>query len=341
MRDHDPVETKRRIVTGLNALARANAADTLAAARAIFAEDSAYLCSHPVNQMHGLAEIAARLWLPLKHAFPDMERRDDIVMAGRWKDADWVSATGYYYGTFARDWLGLPAHGGWAYLRYGEFYKVEGGRIVDAYVILDVIDLMRQAGVNPLPPARGIEGYCPGPATRDGVMLDANDPAEGAKSLAAVERMIFEGMFGFDGVDHATMNMDRFWEPRDMMWYGPGGIGSTRGLKGFMDYHEIPWNEAFPDFRGGNHVARFGDGAYVASTGWPSIYGTHNGRELFGIPATGKPITIRVMDWWRRDGDWLVENWIFIDIPELLMQMGYDLLARAQQLADRRRGRLE
>lgn len=339
MRDHEPVESKRRIIAGLNALARADPASLPAAARAIFAEDSAYLCSHPVNQMHGLTEIIDRLWQPLKHAFPDMERRDDIVMAGRFADADWISATGYYYGTFSRDWLGLPAHGGWAYLRYGEFYKIDDGRIVDAYVILDVIDLMRQAGVNPLPPARGIEGYCPGPATRDGVMLAAVDPAEGVKSLAAVERMIFEGMFGFDGIDHATMNMDRFWEPRDMMWYGPGGIGSTRGLKGFMDFHEIPWNEAFPDFRGGNHVARFGEGAYVASTGWPSIRGTHNGRELFGIPATGKAITIRVMDWWRRDGDWLVENWIFIDIPELLMQLGYDLVARAGELAERRRGR--
>lgn len=337
MKFHDSGAIKGEVIAKLRALAKAPSSDTLAAARAVFAEDAAYLCAHPINQMHGLKEIDARLWQPLKAAFPDLERYDDIVMSGHWQEHDWVSATGYYYGTFARDWMGLPAHGGWAYVRFGEFYKIVGGRIVDAYVILDFIDVMRQAGVNPLPPARGIEGLCPGPSTKDGVMLATMPDEQGAESLRQVEAMIFEGMFGFDGVDHDTMNMDRFWT-KTMMWYGPGGIGSTRGLDGFMRYHEIPWNEAFPDFRGGNHVARFGDGNYVASTGWPSINGTHTGKELFGVPATGRKITIRVMDWWRREGPLLTENWIFIDIPELLMQMDYDLFARAHELADRRRG---
>ena len=34
---------------------------------------------------------------------------------------------------------------------------------------------------------------------------------------------------------------------------------------------------------------------------------------------------MRVMDLWRRDGDKFSENWILIDIPELLMQMDVDL----------------
>ncbi len=338
MKFHDAGETKRQVIAGLRTIASATADNTRAAATNIFAPQAAYLCAHPINQMEGLDEIDARLWQPMKAAFPDLERYDDIVMSGHWKDHDWVSATGYYFGTFARDWLGIPAHGGWAYIRFGEFYNIEDGRITDAYVILDFIDVMRQAGVNPLPQARGIEGLCPGPSTKDGVMLSTMPAAQSAESLRQVEAMIFEGMFGFDGVDHDTMNMDRFWT-KTMMWYGPGGIGSTRGLDGFMNYHEIPWNEAFPDFRGGNHVARFGDGDYVASTGWPSINGTHNGKELFGIPATGRKITIRVMDWWRRDGSLLTENWIFIDIPELLMQLDYDLFARMREIADRRRGR--
>lgn len=338
MKHHDGGETKAAIISGLRAIARARSDEMRSAAEAIFAPDAGYLCAHPVNQLRGIDAIDAALWQPMKHAFPDLERYDDIVMSGHWQGHDWVSATGYYFGTFARDWLGIPAHLGWAYVRFGEFYKVEGGRITDAYVILDFIDLMRQAGVNPLPQARGVEGLCPGPSTKDGVMLSTMPGEQGAESLRQVEAMIFEGMFGFDGVDHNTMNMDRFWT-KTMMWYGPGGIGSTRGLDGFMAYHEIPWNEAFPDFRGGNHVARFGDGNYVSSTGWPSINGTHTGKELFGVPATGRKITIRVMDWWRRDGALLTENWIFIDIPELLMQLDYDLFARMRGIADHRRGR--
>lgn len=339
MRFHDAGEMKTKILAGLRALALAERQDIASVAREIFAADATYLGAHPVNQLEGLEEMAAKVWQPLKHSFPDLERYDDIFMAGHWQDHDWVSATGYYYGTFAHDLLGIPAHHGWAYLRFGEFYKIEGGKIVDCYVILDWIDLMRQAGVNPLPPARGIEGLCPGPSSRDGVMLATMPTEQSARSLACVERMIFEGMHGFDGVDHATMNMDRYFT-QNLMWYGPGGIGTTRSFDGFMRFHEIPWNEAFPDFRGGSHVARFGDGNYICSTGWPSIRGTHTGKELFGVPATGKSITIRVMDWWRAEGDLLIENWIFIDIPELLMQINYDLFARMRDIADRRRGRV-
>ncbi|QMW22044.1 nuclear transport factor 2 family protein [Sandaracinobacteroides saxicola] len=338
MMAHDAGRTKRRMLEGLRALALAPVDAIDAAAGAIFAPDAGYLGAHPVNQLQGIAAIAAHVWRPLKQSFPDIERYDDIFMSGHWQGHDWISATGYYYGSFERDLFGIPAHQGWAYLRFGEFYRIVEGRIVDGYVIFDWIDLMRQAGVNPLPPARGIEGLCPGPSTRDGVMLATMPAGQSAASLACVERMIFEGMHGFDGVDHSTMNMDRYFT-RNLMWYGPGGIGTTRSFDGFMRFHEIPWNEAFPDFRGGNHVARFGDGDYVCSTGWPSIRGTHSGKELFSVPATGKPITIRVMDWWRAQDGLLIENWIFIDIPELLMQLGYDLFARMRELGDRRRGR--
>jgi hypothetical protein len=37
---------------------------------------------------------------------------------------------------------------------------------------------------------------------------------------------------------------------------------------------------------------------------------------------------MRVMDFWRRDGDQFRENWVLIDIPELLLQMGVDLFAQ-------------
>ncbi len=37
---------------------------------------------------------------------------------------------------------------------------------------------------------------------------------------------------------------------------------------------------------------------------------------------------MRVMDFWRRDGDRFRENWVLIDIPELLLQMGFDMFTR-------------
>ncbi|WP_277601359.1 hypothetical protein [Sphingobium algorifonticola] len=37
------------------------------------------------------------------------------------------------------------------------------------------------------------------------------------------------------------------------------------------------------------------------------------------------------MDWWRRDGDRLSENWIFIDLPDLFRQLDRDIFAEARE----------
>jgi hypothetical protein len=38
---------------------------------------------------------------------------------------------------------------------------------------------------------------------------------------------------------------------------------------------------------------------------------------------------MRVMDWWRVSEQTIEENWVLIDLPHLMLQMGVDLLARA------------
>jgi hypothetical protein len=55
-----------------------------------------------------------------------------------------------------------------------------------------------------------------------------------------------------------------------------------------------------------------------------SIAATHAGPWL-GVPGTGRQITMRVMDWWRREGDALKENWVFIDVPHVMLQSGHDI----------------
>lgn len=330
MLHHDPAVAKATVFQALRRIARCPSGETLEALAAICAPGAGWLGCHPINQLHGIEAIDARLWRPLKAAFPDLERRDDIFMGGSFQGGDWIAATGHYYGTFAAPWLGIPPHRGWAYLRYGEFYRLEGGRIVDCRVILDVMDLMRQAGVFPWRRGWGEETLAPGPATHDGVRLGRPDPAASARSLKLVEDMIFALL---QDIDREKLGMERYWTP-DMMWYGPGMIGTTRGLDGFFRYHEDPWAHAMPDWKGGNHTARIADDAYVASTGWPSIRATHTG-VLLDLPPTGRPIEVRVMDWWRREGELLAENWIFIDFPHLFLQLDVDLFARMAELRDR------
>jgi hypothetical protein len=122
--------------------------------------------------------------------------------------------------------------------------------------------------------------------------------------------------------------MRSYWAD-DMGWYGPGGIGSNRGIPNYRRCHQIPFLTAFPDRVGGNHRARFADGNYVASTGWPSVSATFAGDYL-GVKAPNRRIGMRVMDWWRVDGGRLKENWVLIDIPDLLRQAGFDVFAHLQ-----------
>jgi len=135
----------------------------------------------------------------------------------------------------------------------------------------------------------------------------------------------------------------RFWHPR-FMWYGPAGLGTTRGLRGFEDYHQIPFLAAFPD-RGkrrageeaySGHYIRIADGRFVVTGGWGHLVATHTGGGLLGLAATGRTVKMRVMDFYRcelaEDGDgerdWLRENWVPIDIPHVLHQLGVDIFGR-------------
>ena len=43
-----------------------------------------------------------------------------------------------------------------------------------------------------------------------------------------------------------VMQLEKYWHP-NMCWYGPSGIGSTRGIQGFRLAHQIPFLNAMPD----------------------------------------------------------------------------------------------
>jgi predicted ester cyclase len=176
-----------------------------------------------------------------------------------------------------------------------------------------------------LPNSSGEDGIVPGPSTHDGVLLEETDTVSSLRSLNLVEAML-NGLWKYDQVNLTSMEQHKYWQSKKMVWYGPSGIGTTRGLQDFQDHHQRPFLQAFPNRKAGNHIALFGNGNYASITGWPSISATHEGNYL-GVPATGKQITMRVMDWYRREDDRLIENWVFIDIIDLFLQLDIDLLA--------------
>jgi hypothetical protein len=83
---------------------------------------------------------------------------------------------------------------------------------------------------------------------------------------------------------------------------------------------------AFPDRRGIGHQSRIAEGTFAASTGWPSLSGTHC-KDYMGWAPTGERIGWNIMDFWRRDGDLLGENWVMIDLIGAALESGVDLLA--------------
>lgn len=295
--------------------------------------DTQWVISHPVNELHGPEQVVSEFLNPLRHAFPDVERRTDLFFAGHWDGridggtGTWVTCTGHYLGRFKQPLWGIAPTGEPAWLRFGEFYRVVDGQIAEARILLDLVDLARQAGVRLLPPSSGQELLVPGPRNATGILLDRTDGATPSACLPLVEAMI-GGLGRYNQKDLRSMGMEQYWKP-DMMWYGPCGIGTSRGIDGFQTHHQKPFLIAFPDRKGGHHRTRFGEGNYAASTGWPSVRATHRGPYL-GTPATDRPITMRVMDWWRQEDGLLAENWVLIDLPHLFLQMGVDLLSTLQ-----------
>src|SRR5579864_6132516 len=78
----DHLANKRSIRRLLTALAEATP-DTLDTRLAAAYHDNAnWRGSHPMNEMTGIEAIANRVWRPLLHAFPDLERRDNILIGG-------------------------------------------------------------------------------------------------------------------------------------------------------------------------------------------------------------------------------------------------------------------
>ncbi len=73
------------------------------------------------------------------------------------------------------------------------------------------------------------------------------------------------------------------------------------------------------------------EGMYAAGGIWDWSYATHTG-EYLGLAPTGISITVRDFDWWRREGDLLVENWIRIDLIDIFQQLGVDLFARMRDV---------
>lgn len=314
--------------------------------KATFHDDINWNGPHPINNLRGIDALTTDFWLPLLYSFPDLKRKPYIFMGGFSGGEAWVSGVGYLTGTFVKDWLGIPATGEKTNIHFGQFYVMRDEKIAESYVIFDLLAVMRQAGFQVLLPARGGEGgKIPGPKAGDGILLTEQDDLETRKTrqlVAAMGTGLERYVRSRDGGDLRSMEQVHYWHPQ-MHWYGPSGIGACLSLEEFGDFHQRPWLHGFGD-RGhydpgtGKMIGLadgeiLAEGLYSALGIWDVPFSHHNGTYQ-GVPATGKLMTIRDFDWYRRDGNVLIENWVPIDLIDLFRQMGVDLFERLQHLVE-------
>lgn len=291
-----------------------------------FDQDCRFFGPAPIGTLTGRSALFETVYQPLAHSFLALRREPYLFLGGVFESQTWVATTGDFTGVFERNWLGIPATGREARLRFGEFYRVKDSRVQEIRCLFDVLGLAAQAGYDLLPPFEGRADVPPGPVLRNGLSRAVQDPNETGATLDLVEGMV-GGCNRLDERGLASMGMDRFWHT-DMVWHGPWGIGSCHGFQEFQDYAQGPSVASFPDRRGGHHQARIADGVTAAFTGWPSLQGTFNGAPFHGLAPTGKPIGMNLMDFYVRRGDRLHENWVLIDLIDFWAQCGVDLLAR-------------
>ena len=317
-----------------NAFEKAAPADVAATLAAHVAPDYHTLAVYPFDRLVGPDAAAETLYVPLKTCFTGLQRRPFVFLAGTSEvdDTDWVASLGHFMGLFDHDWLGIPATGRLACLRYADFHCVEKGKITRSAFFCDIIDLMQQAGVNPLPSSTGAPGIWPPPKTMDGLLHASHDPEQAAMTLALIDRMVEDlNALNKSGEDRCTPDyLARTWRG-DMGWYGPAGIGATYTIPRYQQQHQRPFRQGVQQKVFNEHVSRVAEGSYGGFFGWPNLTHSPVGGFL-GLPGSDTRVDMRVVDFYRREGDRLAENWIIIDLPWWLKQQGLDVFERLQSL---------
>lgn len=138
-------------------------------------------------------------------------------------------------------------------------------------------------------------------------------------SKTEATRAVIEGMV--DGLnDHRIGDIGEFFA-ESFRWMGNAGSGTKNGLREFQENWQHPFQAAFSD-KVCIDEARLFQGEWAAAFGRQEA--THAG-EFMGVAATGTRVEIRYMDFWKVVDGKIVDNWVMVDFPHVLAQLGVDV----------------
>lgn len=289
----------------------------------------------PFYEHHGASSVIEHVLAPLHHSLSGLTRREHLFFSGinqHNSSEIWTCSSGNFFGLFDYDLADIPANRKAVMLPYAEFHRVDGGRVVETALFLDLIRLQQQVGLDPIPTQTGARLTPPGPLTRDGVLLAAHDPIEAETTKALLDEMIddLSSQNERGAVPCPPEVLRRTWH-EDLAWYGPAGIGTAVTIPRYQEQHQTPFRTKLSDKVFNGHVCRIAEGHYSGWFGWPNLNNRNTGGYL-GLPQTGELTEMRVVDIYRRDGGKLAENWVFIDLLHYAAQHGVDLLTTPNAL---------
>ena len=293
-------------------------------------------CFYPLNEFSGLGEFKRKFWEPLFNSFPDIERREQIVIGGAFRDKFQVGSISTLSGTFKQSWFGISPNNKMINLKCCEIHELKNNKIIESHILIDLLDLIFQTGINPIHPSRGSEGFWLNPINCDGVNFFEKDMKVSEESLdqsLTMQRSLnikpeLESKSDKELKEKLINHpQSEFWHDK-MIWYGPSGIGTARTLEGFVDNHQLPFRKTFKErnYWKLGHYCELGDGKFSMTAGWHSIQATYGSDDWLGYKATNKNITMRVMDFYHHDEGKIRENWVPIDLIHILKQIDIDVL---------------
>ncbi len=288
---------------------------------------------YPFEVQKNVKTIVDFFWRPFRHSLRSLQRRTDIFFAGQNFIDDgssvWVCSMGHLMGLFDNAWLNIQPTKKIAMLRYAEFHKIENEKISETAFYFDIPHLMMQAGYQPFKDQTAAHLIQPGPAPHNGLLYDETDPKEGIKTMNVMNSMISDLGTWQSGLS-LEEELARTWH-NDMIWWGPAGIGATYTISRYAQQHSGPFRSGLSDRSFTRHISRIAEGHYSGFFGWPNFTAKPTGGYL-GLPASDKKCEFRVIDIYRREGNKLKENWIFIDLLYLFLQNGKDILRNLDKL---------
>eukprot|EP00929_Paragymnodinium_shiwhaense_P006917 TRINITY_DN110870_c0_g1_i1.p1 TRINITY_DN110870_c0_g1~~TRINITY_DN110870_c0_g1_i1.p1 ORF type:complete len:411 (+),score=96.06 TRINITY_DN110870_c0_g1_i1:58-1290(+) len=284
--------------------------------------DFNYVGSWNFGATHGLKAWFDGEHMHFNRAIPDCQWQDFIRAA---TDTTCTSAS-YGLARWTGEFAGVPPPQDQPKVRIRDldFYVIEGKKIKINWCIIDVVDMFEQVGYKVVPPSPLPQlGYLP-PQAMDGFpapissMFTKEDAENSLKVWTAALR---------EDYDLKTGTASQWAE--DLIWYGPGGVGTARTRDEYITHFLKPIYAAFSDVeRKTDQVVC--EGPYCGAHFY--LWGNHTGTWL-GEKATYKRVPLRCGAHAHIVDGKIVEGWLIIDTPRTFHYMGIDFYGRAKELA--------